>query len=132
MSAVPSTDGATTGGAGLAIFLVLVALFVIVGVAVKLVDLKRKRESEAVHLHAQVSDALLRESALFGLPITPSAHVPFWRGTPATLEVAGQVPTAEMHAAVMRVVEAEASRIRPDVRIVDRLGVVAVAAPRAA
>lgn len=131
MSAVPSTGGAA-GEGGLAILFLLVALFVIVGVAVKLVDLKRKRESEAVHLQAQVSDALLREASLFGLPITPNAHVPFWRGTPATLEVAGQVPTPDLHAAVMRVVEEEASRIRPDVRIVDRLGVVPTAAMRAA
>lgn len=127
MSAVPST-GATAGGGGLAIFLVLVALFVIVGVAVKLVDLKRKRESEAVHLQAQISDALLRDASLFGLPITPSAHVPFWRGTPATVEVAGQVPAPEVHAAVMRVVREEALRIRSDVQIVDRIGVAAAAA----
>lgn len=131
MNAVPST-GATASGGGFAIFLVLVALFVTVGVAVKLVDLRRKRESEAVHLQAQISDALLRESSLFGLPITPNAHVPFWRGTPATLEIAGHVPTPELHAAVMRVVVEEAFRIRPDVRIVDRVGVAAGAVTRAA
>jgi len=126
------TTGTSASGGGLAIFLVLVALFVIVGVAVKLVDLKRKRESEAVHLQAQISDALLREASLFGLPITPSAHVPFWRGTPATVEVAGQVPTPELHRAVMRVVQDEALRIRSDVQIVDRIGVAAAAGVRAA
>jgi hypothetical protein len=130
MNAVPSTG--TAGGGGFAIFLVLVALFVIVGVAVKLEDLRRKRESEAVHLQAQISDALLREAALFGLPITPSAHVPFWRGAPATIEVTGHAPTPELHAAVMRVVEEEARRIRADVRIVDRIEVPAVVAARVA
>ena len=32
-----------------------------IGLAVKLFDLKRKRESEGVQLQAQLSDALLRE-----------------------------------------------------------------------
>src|SRR5438132_5082532 len=115
--AVP--QAAATGGAGstLTVLLLLAGLLVIVAIGVKMYDLKRKREAEAVHLQAQVSDALLRESSLFGLPVTPTARVPMWKGTPAVLEVAGQVPTELAREAAMRIIRAEAERIRPDVVI---------------
>ena len=110
----------------LTVFLLLFGLLVIVGVGVKMYDLKRKRQAEAVHLQAQVSDALLRDPTLFGLAVTPTAHVPWWSGTPARLEVLGHVPTVEAHARALRVVEPEARSIRPDVEIVDRLEVESV------
>jgi hypothetical protein len=116
---------ATSGGFGptLTVFLLLFALLVIVGIGVKLYDLKRKREAEAVHLQAQVSDALLREPTLFGLAVTPTAHVPWWKGTPARLEATGHVPTAEARERAIRIIEQEARSLRPDVEIVDRLEV---------
>jgi hypothetical protein len=82
------------------------------------------REAEAVQLQARISDALLRDSAFFGLPITPTARVPLLKGSPATVEVAGQVPSPAMRDGVFRVVRAEAARIRPDVVIEDRVAVV--------
>jgi hypothetical protein len=99
------------------------ALLVLLGVLVKFLDMRRKRESEAVHLQAQISDALLREQALFGLPITPTAHVPFWSGTPVTVDVTGHVPAPELRERVLRVVHDEAMRVRPDVTIEDHLTV---------
>ncbi len=116
-------QGATGGGTVWAAVIVIVGLLVLIGVAVKLFDLRRKREAEAVQLQAQVSDALLRDSALAGLPLTPTAHVPFWSGSPATIEVAGQVPMPELRERVLRIVHDEAARIRSDVRIEDRLTV---------
>jgi hypothetical protein len=125
--------GATGSAAGAtAVVVVIVGLLVLVGVAVKFYDLKRKREAEAVHLQAQVSDALLREQALFGLPITPTAHVPLWKGSPATIELSGQVPNPEAREATLRIVKSEALRIRPDVEIEDRLAVVPSMAQRIA
>jgi hypothetical protein len=103
----------------------LVGLLVVVGIGVKLYDLKRKREAEAVHLQAQVSDALLRDPSLFGLAVTPTAHVPWWSGTPARLEVVGRVPEPEYRDRVLRLVDQEARHVRPDVVIVDRLDVAA-------
>src|SRR5919197_1929403 len=91
----------------LTVFLLLFGLLVIVGIGVKLYDLKRKREAEAVHLQAQVSDALLRDPALFGLAVTPTAHVPWWSGTPARLEICGRVPSADAHARSLRIAEQE-------------------------
>ncbi|MGH7393496.1 MAG: hypothetical protein ACREM3_29180 [Candidatus Rokuibacteriota bacterium] len=103
--------------------LIVVALLVILGVLVKVLDLKRKREAEAVHVQAQISDALLREPALFGMPVTPTAHVPLWSGTPVKVEVTGQIPAPEARDVVLRLVRAEAVRVRPDVDIEDRLTV---------
>jgi hypothetical protein len=119
---------AAGGASALSIIVVLAVLMLALGATVKLFDLRRKREGEAVQLQAQVSDALLRDPALFSLPITPTARVPFWSGSPATIEIAGQVPDPELKERVLRIARAEAERIRPDVRIEDRLAVVPLAA----
>ena len=66
----PAAEG---GGAAIAAIGLVVGLLVIIGVVVKVFDLKQKRESEAVQLQAQLSDALLREPSLAGLPLTPSS-----------------------------------------------------------
>ena len=116
-------QAATSGGAvsTLTVFLLLFGLLVIVGLGVKLYDLKRKREADAVHLQAQVSDALLRDPTLFGLAVTPTAHVPWWSGTPARLELVGRVPTPDARDRARRIAEEEARSVRPDVEIVDRI-----------
>ena len=118
----PSTAAAPQGSGGfVAAAIVIVALLVVIGVMVKLFDLKRKRSAEAVHLQAQISDALLREQNVFRLPITPTAHVPFIKGSPATVEVSGEVPSSEIRDSVIRLVRNEATRIRGDVEVEDRL-----------
>jgi hypothetical protein len=123
--AAPSAGPGSSGsGAFIAAAILMVGLLVILGAAVKFFDLRRKREAEAVHLQAQISDALLRDPALFGLPITPTARVPLWRGSPALIEVSGQVPSSEVREAVIRIVQEEAARIRPDFTIQNRLAVV--------
>lgn len=129
-SATPATDGGPAST--VAVLAIVVGLIVAIGVAVKLFDLKRRREAEAVHLQAQISDALLREPSLFGAPITPTAHVPFWRGGPAVVEMTGQVPTPELRAAALAIARSEAARVRPDVQLEDRMSVVAEAPARAA
>ncbi len=123
----PTTPVAPVTGGGSAVLsavVIIVALLVALGITVKFFDLRRKREAEAVQLQAQISDVLLRDQAFFGLPVTPTARVPLLKGSPATVEVAGQVPTPEMKEAVLRLVRAEAARIRPDVVIEDRVAVV--------
>ena len=119
------------GSTGIVILLLL-GLLVIVGIGVKLYDLKRKREAEGVQLQAQISDALLRDPGLFGLAVTPTAHVPWWSGTPVHLEVVGRVPTPEARERALRLVEAEARQIRSDVEIADRLQVDAAVGARVA
>jgi hypothetical protein len=105
------------------VVLAMLALVVLLGIAVKLYDLKRKREEEAVAAQARISDALLMDSALSGLPLTPTAHVPLWSGTPLTLEIRGAVPRSELREAAVDVARREMARSRPDFRIEDRIAV---------
>ena len=85
---------------------------------------RRKRIEDAVILQSQLSDAIAREGQLHGLLITPRARVSGWRGATVTIEVAGDVPTPDLREAVMRVVRAEAWRLRPDVITLDHLFIV--------
>ena len=110
----------------------LLGLLVIVGAGVKLYDRKRKHEADGVHVQAQVSDALLRDPNLFGLAVTPTAQVPWWSGTPVTLEVVGRVPMPEARDRVLQMVEREARQVRPDVVVVDRMQVEPTAGIRVA
>lgn len=103
---------------------VIVAALLIIGVGVKLYDLRRRRESEAVHLQAQISDALMREQLPFGVPIIAMARSSLWRGSPATIEVAGQVPSLQARETALRIVRAAAGRIRSDFQIEDHIAVV--------
>jgi hypothetical protein len=98
---------------------VVAGLLIVVGIGVKMFDLKRKREAEAVQLQAQLADALLREG---GLTITPTARIPLWAGGPVTVELSGPAPASpEGREAALQLVEREAARIRPDVRVIDRI-----------
>lgn len=128
----PTATTTATGTGAITMFALIVGLLVVVGVGVKMYDLKRRREADAVHLQAQISDALLREQAFFGMPITPTAHVPFLRGSPAVIEVTGHVPSTEARESAMRLIRAEAARIRPDFTIEDKLAIDASFARRAA
>src|SRR5437867_12603965 len=114
----PAAEG---GGAAVAAVGVVVGLLVVIGVVVKLFDLKQKRESEAVQFQAQLSDALLREPSLAGLPLTPTVHVPMWRGTPATIELMGRVPTPEPKHRVLGIARDEPARMRSGAQSEDRL-----------
>jgi hypothetical protein len=101
----------------------MLALVVLLGIAVKVYDLKRKREEEAVAAQARISDALLMDATLSGLPLTPTAHVPLWSGTPLTLEIRGAVPRSELREAALDVARREMARNRPDFRIEDHIAV---------
>ena len=125
-------ESAGGGGPWLIALVLAAALVAILVVTVKMLDHKRKRETETVSLQAQIADALLRDPAVFRLSIIPTARIPLWRGTPATIEVRGEVPTPELRQAILRLVEQEASRVRSDFRIEDRIMVLPTVAVRAA
>ena len=84
----------------------MLLLLVLLGVAVKLYDLKRKREEEAVAAQARVS-----------------AHLPLWKGSPLVLEIKGAVPRPELREAAVDVAKREVGRSRSDFRIEDRIAV---------
>lgn len=110
----------------------MLALFMVVGLAVKLNDVKRRREDEAVALQARISDALLCEPSLSRLPITPTVRVPLRPGSPVTVEISGPIPKLELREAVMRLVIREMARTRPDFRLEDRTAVAPSLSERAA
>jgi hypothetical protein len=101
----------------------MLSLVVLLGIGVKLYDLKRKREEEAVAAQARVSDALLMDASLAGLPLTPTAHVPLWKGTPLVVEIKGAVPRAELRFAAVDVARREISRSRSDFQVEDHIKV---------
>jgi hypothetical protein len=124
----PGAPAMEAGNGGWVVAAIMVlGLLVVIGALVKIYDLRRKRETEAVHLQAQISDALLRDPNLFGLPVAATAHAPLWSGTPVTIELTGEVTDTHQRFAVERIARAEAMRIRPDVEIVDHLSVRAAA-----
>ena len=108
-------------GAVIAIVVMVVALLVVIGVGVKLYNLKRKREDDVMSLQSRISDALLLDPSLAGLPITAFASGPLWRRSQVVIAVRGSVPTPELRAAVMRLVERELSNRQPGARAEDRL-----------
>lgn len=107
----------------LTVIVVMLGLGVLLGLAVKLYDLKRKRDEEAVAAQARVSDALLMDPTLGGLPLTPTAHVPLWKGSPLVVDITGAVPRTELRDAALDLARREVARGRSDFRIEDHIAV---------
>jgi hypothetical protein len=135
----PQASGNTSAGATessavttAVVVALLLAVLVILGAIIKMLDLKRKRDGEAVVVQARISDAVLRDPRLFGLLITPTARVPLWKGTPITVEVAGQVPAEDLRRAAINLIEREAAQIGPKVHVESRIGVTPTMARRSA
>jgi len=128
-SSAPVTGGGTSGVIIMVGF--VVALIVIIGAGVRLYDRKRKREAEATHLQAQLSDALLRDPGLSGLMLTATVHVVAFKKSPPVVELSGQVPTREAHERALTILRAETARLRTVVRIEDRVRIVSTVAQRA-
>ena len=116
-----TTQSPSASGGSVAILAVVLVILLAIGVAVKLFDRKRKREDEAVSLQSQISDALLLDPSLVGLPITAFAVGSFWRRSPFVLAITGTVPTPGLRDAVMRLVVEELSRRQPGAQAEDRL-----------
>jgi hypothetical protein len=134
----PQASGNTSAGATESsavttalVVALLLAVLVILGTIIKMLDLKRKRDGEAVVVQARISDAVLRDPRLFS-PITPTARVPLWKGTPVTVEVAGQVPSEDLRRAAINLIEREAAQIGPKVHVESRIGVTPTMARRSA
>ncbi len=118
----PAAGGSTVGT--LLTLFVLAVLVIAIVVGARYVSARRKRIEEAVILQSQLSDAVAREPQLYGLVITPTARASGWKQSPVTIEVAGDVPTPELRETVMRIVGAEAQRLRPGVITLDHLFIV--------
>ena len=119
---VPAAGGGTAGTLLTLSVLAVIVLAVVVGA--RYLSARRKRMEEAAVLQSQLSDVVAREPQLHGLLITPKARLSDWRTSQVVVEVAGDVPTPELRETVMRIVRAEAWRLRPGVITHDHLFIV--------
>jgi hypothetical protein len=55
------------------------------------VDLRRKRQAQAIAIEGQIADALMREPGLARAAVTTEAHVPLMGRAGPTVEVRGEV-----------------------------------------
>jgi len=102
---------------------VILLLIIGIGVAVKLYDVKRRRTEENAALQSLLSEALMLERSVVGLPVAPFVSQSVWPRSPVVIAVRGSVPTLELRDAVIRLVEREAYRRQPGARTEDRLQV---------
>jgi len=109
-----------------ALVLILAAgLLLMLGLVGKVLDLRLKRDGEAVAVKGLIADALGRDPDLFGLPLSATVRVPFWSGSPVTIRVAGEVPSDELKRVALRSVKRAAkAELLVHVRIRSRIGVV--------
>jgi len=99
----------------------LLGLLVMVGIAIKTYDTRRKREDEALALQGRMSDALLGEPRLSGLPVTPTIGLSLWGRPPVTVEISGLVPRPELRELAIQVVMRAMSDHHIAFRIEDRI-----------
>ena len=105
---------------------VFLALFVAVGIAVKIYDAKRKREEQGVALQARLSDALLLTPNLVRMPVVASVYVPLLRSAAPVVELKGTVQTQDARETALRVVQRELAGVNvqlEDQIVVDPQGV---------
>jgi hypothetical protein len=98
-------------------------VLLVIAVVGRLLDLRRRREDEALGLQSRVSDALMLEPGLSGLAVTASMRVPLWPRKPPTLELVGRVPTPDQHELAAKVaIRTLADRV-DQVRVEDKVWV---------
>jgi hypothetical protein len=118
-------------GAIVLILLAAGACLLVLGLVAKMLDLRLRRDGEAIAVRGLISDALDRDPTLFGTSITVGRiRVPLWTGSPVTIRVAGQVPSDQLRKAVLqRIRRAAKSDLIVAVRIKSRIDVRPADAP---
>ena len=111
------------GTAFAALVAIGISVLVVIGLIGRLLDLRRRREDEALGLQSRVSDALMLEPGLGGLAVTASVRVPLWPRKAPTLEISGRVPTPDQHELALRVAMRTLADRAAHLRIEDRVWV---------
>jgi hypothetical protein len=114
-------SGATGGGSALMAAGLVLGLLIVLGAIVKFIDLKRRRDSDAVVLQARIADAFLRDPELANQPVTATAHAPLVSGSPVKIVLSGHVTQDDQRRTARRVADEEARRVRPDIEIEDHI-----------
>ena len=113
--------------------LILVAVSVLLLLAVgKTFDFRQRREEQRVDLESRIGNALLDHTAFVRSSVRPTVRIPFWRGSPATVEMVGEVPSAQLEQSALRIAAQAASRVRSDVALENHMVVVQTSNTRAA
>jgi hypothetical protein len=112
---------ADAGGMLAPAIILVVALVGGLILAVAILDLRRKRQTQAIAIEGQVSDALMREPRLAGTVITAVANVPLTGGGVPTVEVRGEVEYPELREVAIRIVQNELLRVHSEGRVEDRI-----------
>lgn len=97
----------------------------LIAVGVRYLEAQNRRESEGTRLQSALVAPLRRNPRLAELSVLPVVTITA-DGT-ATVEVSGQVPSAELHDEILTIVEHTLDRHRPGTRIIDHLRVTRVA-----
>ena len=78
------------------------ACLLLLALVAKMLDLRLRRDGEAIAVRGLISDALDRDPRLFGASVTiVRVRVPLWTGTPVTIRVAGQVSSDQLRKTVL-------------------------------
>jgi hypothetical protein len=103
----------------------------VLGAVAKMLDLRLRRDGEAIAVRGLISDALQRDPSLFGASIAVvRVRVPLWTGSPVTIRIAGQVPSDQLRrAALQSIRRAAKSDLIVAVRIKSRIAVRPGASP---
>jgi len=108
------------------ILIAATGLLLLLAFVARILELRLKRDGEAVAVRGLMSDALEREPSLLGLSITiVRVRVPLWTGSPVTVRVAGRVPSDHLRRiALQHMRQTAESNLVVGVRIKSRIGVV--------
>jgi hypothetical protein len=117
----PAPPSGEAGGAGALVGAgIVLAGLILIGVAVRLLDARRRREDEMAGLQGRLSDALLTDPVLAWFGITATVRTPLWPSRPAAVEIVGAVPEVALREAVRRLVAREVEHRHGGVRVEDR------------
>jgi hypothetical protein len=107
------------------ILIAATGLLLVLALVEKILELRLKRDGEAVAVRGLMSEALEREPSLLGLSITiVRVRVPLWTGSPVTVRVGGRVPSDQVRrAALQSMRQAAKANLIVGVRIKSRIGV---------
>ncbi len=122
-AAAPAPGAGSGLGVGIALGVIAVFLVALV-VGVKLYDRRRRMAEEDMALEARVSDVLMSEPALVGLPV--AAHVArtgFSESAPTRVDVTGTVTSPLMEDVALKLVTREVLPARPGAEIASHLDV---------
>ena len=101
---------------------IIVGVALVTAVGILLLEAQRRRDQRAAAFQDRLAEPIARELGLTGVAVLPTVRIPLWSAAtrPAVIQLAGQVPSADLRDRVVRLVEREASRLRY-FRIEDRL-----------